>query len=105
MYRVYKGSKTDTKKYRVFVIVSRQILLVSQYSTVICAPAYSNYNNLSTQVKLGVDHGLKHESAIHCDELISIPKNKLKHFVGVLPQNKVVELDSALKISLALEPK
>ncbi len=104
-YRVYKGSKNDTKNYRVFVIVSRQILIDSKYSTIICAPIYSNYSNLSTQVKVGVNEGLKHESAIHCDELISIPKIKLHHFVGILPQNKVKELDSALEIALDLELK
>lgn len=64
---------------------------------------YSKYNNLSTQVKIGTDEGLKQESAIHCDELISIPKNKLKHFISILPLNKVDKLDLALKISLDLE--
>ena len=61
------------------------------------------YNNLSTQVKIGTDEGLKQESAIHCDELISIPKNKLKHFISILPLNKVDKLDLALKISLDLK--
>ena len=105
LYRVYKGSKTDTKNYRVFVIVSRQILIDSKYSTVTCAPIYSNYSNLSTQVKIGIDEGLKHDSAIHCDELISIPKIKLQHFVGILLQNKINELNSALRIALDLELK
>ena len=103
LYRVYKGSKTDTKNYRVFVIVSRQILIDSKYSTVICAPIYSNYSNLSTQVKIGIDEGLKHESAIHCDELISIPKSKIQHFVGNLNEYKLTELNQALRISLELE--
>ena len=54
LYRVYKGSSTDKKDYRVFVIVSRQVLINSKYSTVTCAPIYSNYIELSTQVKVGI---------------------------------------------------
>jgi mRNA interferase MazF len=103
LYRVYKGSSNDPKKYRVFVIVSRQVLIESRFSTVICAPVYSNFDGLSTQVLIGLDEGLKHESAIHCDELISIRKHQLTHFVGSLSEDKIDELDDALIISLDLE--
>ena len=50
LYRVYKATTRDPRRYRVFVVVSRQILLDSR---------------LSTQVSVGVDEGLKHESSIH----------------------------------------
>lgn len=52
-----------------FVVVSHQGLLDISYSTVICAPVYSNYHGLKTQVLVGKDEGLKAESAIHCDNL------------------------------------
>ena len=71
LYRVRKASSTDPKRFRVFVIVSRQILVNSKFSTVICAPVYSSYDGLSTQVPVGIDEGLKHESSIYCDELVS----------------------------------
>jgi len=102
LYRVYKGSPNDPKNYRVFVIVSRQVLVDSRFSTVICAPVYSTYDGLSTQVKVGVDEGLKHESSIYCDELVSIPKVLLTHYVGALSSQKCQELDEALKIALEL---
>ncbi len=66
LYRVYKGSLTDSKKYRVFVLVSRQVLIDSRFSTVICAPVYSSYEGLSTQVAVGINEGLKHDSSIYC---------------------------------------
>ena len=72
LHRVSSGSKTDTKKQRVYVVVSRQELIHSAYSTLICAPFYTNYEGLSTQVQVGVDEGLKHHSAIRRDELVSI---------------------------------
>ncbi len=103
LYRVYKGTKTDPKKYRVFVVVSRQVLIDSKFSTVICAPIYSNYTGISSQVPVGVDEGLKHDSCVYCDELVSIPKQALSHFVGTLPQLKLMELNEALKISLSID--
>ena len=84
LYRVRRPSSRDPKKFRVFVIVSRQILIDSRFSTVICAPVYSTYDGLSTQVAVGIDEGLKHDSSIHCDELISLPKSMLKNYIGEL---------------------
>jgi len=62
LYRVAKPSARDPKKFRVFVVVSRQRLIDSRFSTVICAPVYTVYDGLSTQVPVGVDEGLKHDS-------------------------------------------
>ncbi len=102
LYRVYKASKTDPKKYRVFVVVSRDVLIHSKFSTVICAPVYSNYTGISTQVPVGIDEGLKHDSCVYCDELISIPKSALTHYVGSLSDEKINTLNAALKIALAV---
>ena len=102
LYRVYKASARDPKKHRVFVVVSRQVLIDSRFSTVICAPIYSTYDGLSTQVRVGIDEGLKHDSSIHCDELISIPKSSLTDFIATLSLPRMRELDKALAIALDL---
>ena len=102
LYRVYKGSRRDPKKHRVFVVVSRQVLIDSRFSTVVCAPIYSAYTGLSTQVLVGVDEGLKHESSVHCDELVSSPKASITDFVSMLSPQKIGELDRALAIALEL---
>jgi mRNA interferase MazF len=83
-------------------VVSRQILIESRFSTVICAPVYTSYDGLSTQVPVGIDEGLKHDSAIHCDELISIPKSLLIHFIGKLSLKKLELLEQALKAALQI---
>jgi mRNA interferase MazF len=103
LYRVSLGSKTDNKKQRVYVIVSRQELIDSAYSTLICAPVYTNYEGLSTQVQVGVEEGLKHTSAIRCDELISIFKSRLIDYVGNLSEEKLVELWQALSIAVGID--
>ncbi|MHB9294076.1 hypothetical protein Holit_03202 [Hollandina sp. SP2] len=53
LYRVYHGSKYDPRKYKIFVIVSRQILIDSKFSAVTCAPIYTRYDEISTQVQVG----------------------------------------------------
>jgi len=103
LYRVPNPSGRDPKRNRVFVVVSRQELIDSRFSTVICAPVYSQHDGLLTQVAIGIDEGMKHDSSIHCDELMSLPKSLLTNYVGSLPPNKSKELDQALKEALAIE--
>ena len=100
LYRVAHPSTRDPKKSRVFVVVSRQVLIDSRFSTVMCAPIYSVHAGLSTQVLVGTDEGLKHDSSIHCDELVSIPKSALTNFVGKLSPQKIESLNIALRIAL-----
>jgi len=99
-YRVPHPSAQDPRRSRVFVIVSRQVLIDSRFSTVICAPVYSVHDGLSTQVLVGIEEGLKHDSSIHCDELISLPKSSLTNYVGFLSPQKMQALDQALRIAL-----
>jgi mRNA interferase MazF len=103
LYRVYRASKHDPKDYRVFLIVSRQLLVDSQFSTVICAPVYSKYDGFPTQIELGVDEGLKHDSAVYCDELVSLPKSLLTDYIGALPDAKMELVSAALRIALAAD--
>ena len=85
LYRVKRPAARDPKKFRVFVVVSRQVLIDSRFSTVVCAPVYTAYEGLTTQVPIGPDEGVKHDSSMHCDELVSLPKSVLTHFIGNLP--------------------
>jgi len=102
LYRVYRGNKNDPKDYRVYLIVSRQVLIDTQFPTVICAPIRTNYGGLPTQVETGVNEGLKHDSAIYCDDLISLPKSILTDYVGALSDAKMEEVNAALRIALAV---
>ena len=103
LYRVYKASSHAPKTFRVFVVVSRQTLIESRFSTVTCAPVYSAFDGLSTQIRVGPAEGLKHESAIHCDQLISIAKKHLTDFTGALSQAKIIELNKAMANALDLQ--
>lgn len=101
IYRVHKP-RDDAKEYRAFVIVSRQALVDTRYATVICAPIYTNGSGLTTQVRVGPEEGLKHDSWIHCDNLASIQKSDLTHYVGFFSKARFPELDRALSMALDL---
>ncbi len=101
LYRV-RRPPGDPKPARVFVIVSRPPLIDSTFSTVVCAPVFTQYHGLPTQVSVGTAEGLKHESAIQCDGLMSLEKSRLTDYVGELTFDKLQEVDDALLVALAL---
>jgi mRNA interferase MazF len=103
LYRVRRPGGGDPKRFRVFVVVSRQTVIDSRFSTVICAPVYSRRDGLATQVDVGLLEGLKHDSSIHCDALVSIPKAALTDYVGSLGTERLASLRAALRIALDIE--
>ena len=102
LYRVRHPSGDDPRRSRVFVVVARQAVIDSRFSSVTCAPVYSAYHGLSSQVAIDIGEGMKHESAIHCDELVSLSKAVLTDYVGSLSQTKIHELNAALAVALDL---
>ena len=102
LFRVRRPGAADPKRSRVFAVVSRQALVDSRFSTVVCAPVYTRRDGLATQVELGAEDGLKHESSIHCDALVSLPKSMLTDFVASLAPLRMRALDRALRVAVAL---
>ena len=102
LFRVRRPGAADPRRSRVFAVVSRQALIDSRFSTVVCAPVYTRRDGLATQVELGIEDGLKHEASIHCDALVSLPKSMLTDFVGSLAPSRMRALDQALRVALAM---
>jgi mRNA interferase MazF len=103
LYRVRRPGGGDPRSNRVFVVVSRQTLIDSRFSTVVCAPVYTRREGLATEVPVGSAEGLKQDSSILCDALVSLPKSTLTDFIGGLPAERLRALNDALRIALALE--
>jgi mRNA interferase MazF len=101
LYRV-RHPKGDPKRSRVFAIVSRTALLDSAFSSATCSPVYSARHGLCSQIAVGSVEGLNHDSAIHCDELVSLPKSVLTYYVGSLSESRLRDLNRALAIALEL---
>jgi mRNA interferase MazF len=49
-----------------------------------------------------VSEGLKHESSIHCDELVSLPKAALTNYIGILSPALLDQVNVALRVALEL---
>ena len=67
-----------------------------------CAPVYTAYDGLATQIEVGMGEGLTHESSVHCDEVVSLPKTALTDYVGSLSPQKIASLNRALRVALDL---
>ena len=86
-----------------YVVVSRDFIAGNpDVSTVVCAPVYSTVLGLETEVVLGPEHGLRHESAVRCDFLMLMFKRRLTRLAGSLSPAEMVELDQALALALGL---
>ena len=104
LYRVQRPHAREPKRFRVFVVVSRQRLIDSRFPTVVCAPVYSQRHGLATQVDVGPNEGLLHDSSVHCDELVSLQKSRLTRFLGSLDADGLKRLDEALRVALGINP-
>jgi mRNA interferase MazF len=103
IYRVRQPQHGDPKKSRCFAVVSRQDLLDSKANRVLCAPINTSGFGLSTEVQVGVNEGLKHDSVINCDQITRLEKNMLTDYVGVLSLTKLKQLRTALLVAFDLD--
>jgi mRNA interferase MazF len=103
IYRIAAPPGGDQKKRRCYAIVSRQTLIDSKADKVICAPVNSSYDGLATQVPVGIDEGLKHDSCLNCDQLVLIEKSRLTNYVGSLSSAKIGAIKRALRVALDIE--
>ena len=102
VYLVSPSPKGDPRRRRAVVVVSRQTLCASKATSVVCAPVNTHAWGHSTEVEVGQEEGLKHESVINCDQLILLPKSALTNYLGTLPMAKKAALNRALRIALDL---
>ena len=103
IYRVRQPQHGDPKKSRCFAVVSRQDLLDSKANRVLCAPINTSGVGLSTEVQVGVDEGLKHNSVINCDQITRLDKSMLTDYIGALSVSKLKQLRTALVVAFDLD--
>jgi len=103
IYRVRQPQHGDPKKSRCFAVVSRQDLLDSKANRVLCAPINTSGVGLSTEVQVGVNEGLKHDSVINCDQITRLEKSMLTDYIGALSVSKLKQLRTALVVAFDLD--
>jgi mRNA-degrading endonuclease toxin of MazEF toxin-antitoxin module len=86
-----------------YVVVSRGFIAENDdISTVICAPVYGEILGLATEVVVGPEEGIPRSSAVRCDFLMLMFKDKLTTRAGRLSGPRLQELNRALARALDL---
>lgn len=98
----YTQPPSDPRKFRFFLIVSRDEFLQRPYSTAVAIPVYTNGSGLFTEVLVGPEVGLRQVSVLRCDELTSVARDRLTRFVGRLPDSRWPEVERAMALSLSI---
>lgn len=104
IYRNWEKLPERGYKPGFYVVVSRDFAAENdEIVTVVCAPIYSKFIGLGSEVVVGAGVGLPKESSIRCDFLTSVVKSKLTGFVCTLPAPKMSAVNSAIRFALSLD--
>ncbi len=85
-------------KRRPVLVLSRQEV-IGLLHTVIVAPVTSTIRGAPSEVAVGVDEGLKHDSAVNLDHPQTVDQRKLRCYIGSLGSRKMQEVCKALAIA------
>ncbi len=93
--------KTPDKR-RPVVVLSRSDVIPLLH-TVMVAPVTSAIRGAPSEVRVGVDEGLKHPSAVNLDHVQTVEQARLTTYVGALDPQKMREICRALAIAVACD--
>jgi mRNA interferase MazF len=85
-------------KRRPVLVISRQKAL-GLLRTALVAPITSAIHGAPSEVQVGIEDGLKHESAVNLDQVQTVDQKKLQHYVGALVPQKMTAVCRALMIA------
>jgi mRNA interferase MazF len=85
-------------KRRPVLVLSRQKAIAILH-TVLVAPITSTQHGSPSEVQIGLDEGLKHDSAVNLDQIQTVDQRKLRQFVGTVSAKKMDDVCRALRIA------
>ena len=88
-------------KRRPVLVLTRE-LMVGRMSTVTVAPITSTVHGIATEVRVGHRNGLEGESAVKCDQIVSIPTDQLHEHCGWLLDAQELEIHEAIRAAFDL---
>jgi len=86
------------------VLVLTRPDMIGVLNTVTVAPLTRRIRDVPSEVVVGIDSGLKQESAINLHNLVTIPRSGLRRFVGTVSPAVLARVRSALLFALGFEP-
>ena len=88
-------------KRRPVLVLTRKIM-IGRMSTVTAAPITSTVYGLATEVLVGINNGLEQASAIKCDQVMTIPVDRLHEQCGWLFEAQELTLHEAIQAAFDL---
>jgi mRNA interferase MazF len=89
-------------KLRPVVVLSRSEV-IGLLHTVMVAPVTSTVRGAPSEVLVGVDEGLKHESAVNLDHVQTVERSRLVGYAGSLGPAKMAAVCRALAIAVGCD--
>ena len=89
-------------KQRPVLLLTRSDM-VPVLNTVTVAPITRTIRGVASEVVIGIDCGLKTDSAINLHHVVTIPKAGLRRFVGTVPPDILAQVRAALLFAFGFE--
>ena len=89
-------------KQRPVVVLSRQSV-IPLLRTVMVAPVTSTIHGVPSEVLVGVEQGLKRESAVNLDHVQTVDRSRLKRYLGRLDDETMADVCRALAVAVECE--
>ena len=89
--------KSPDKRRPVLVLTRPEVIPLLQ--TVMVAPVTSTRRGAPSEVNVGIDEGLKHDSAVNLDHVQTVDQQRLVGFVGTLSNDKMRQVCHALGVA------
>lgn len=100
--QVWMYSFQQPDKRRPVVVLTRQEV-IGLLRTVMVVPVTSTIHGAPSEVIIGIDEGLKRDSAANLDHVQTVEKSRLKRYVGRLSPAKMADVCAALAIATGRE--
>lgn len=91
----------ELDKRRPVLVLTREVM-VGRMSTVTVAPITSTVHGIATEVTVGVTNGLPGASAVKCDQIATIPFERLHDQCGWLLDEQESALHEAIQAAFDL---
>ena len=95
---IWLFSFSPPEKRRPVLVLTRPEV-IELLHTVMVAPVTSVIRGAPSEVVLGVEEGLKKDSAVNLDHVQTVEKTRLKKFVGTVGPEKMNEVCRALAVA------
>lgn len=89
-------------KRRPVLVLSRPDV-IPLLSTVMVAPITTTIRGAPSEVVVGIDEGLKADSAVNLDHVQTVPQANLRQHVGSLSRDKMTDVCRRLAIAVACD--